>query len=109
MMLEQGLSISSLSASRPADPGPRIGFSPALASGFQPAFRHRRSGEVRLSQVSDGCIASFHALDCLPSHWILERDHDGRPSVLVSDVDAGYLRGHEFWTLRDLVNPRLDA
>lgn len=84
-------------------------FSPALISGFLPAFRHEESGEVHLCQFSDGIIAPVHSLDHLPSHWVTERDPAGRPVALVPAIAAGYLRGHEFWSLGDIKTPCLDG
>lgn len=105
-MLERGVSLSSSGA--PAR-GQKWRLSPALVVGFLPAFRHRESGEVRLCQFTDGRIARMHLLDSLPSHWVAERDWDGRPSALVAAIEPGYLRGDEFWRLDDLTHPGLDS
>lgn len=106
MMLERGVSVS-LSAKTAQ--GPKNRLSPALIVGFLPAFRHQGSGEVRLCQFTDGRIARVHLLDSLPSHWVAERDWDGRPSALVAAVEPGYLRGAEFWRLEDFTHPGLDG
>jgi len=83
--------------------------SSALISGFLPAFRHLETGETRLCQLENGRISKFHLLDSLPDDWILERDAGGRPVTLVSQVEPGFLRGIQFWTLQNLANPRLDG
>lgn len=83
--------------------------SSALVSGFLPAFRHLETGEIRLCQLADGRISRRHLLDSLPDDWILERDARGRPAALVSEVEPGFLRGIQFWTLQNLANPRLDG
>ncbi|SDX73310.1 hypothetical protein SAMN05421644_11137 [Allochromatium warmingii] len=80
-----------------------------LMSGFLPAFRHLETGEIRLCQLADGRIARRHLLDSLPDDWILERDASGRPAALVSEIEPGFLRGIQFWTLQNLANPRLDG
>lgn len=93
--------------------GPRAGVrrfdSSGLVSGFLPAFRHLETGEIRLCQLDDGRISRRHLLDSLPDDWILERDASGRPAALVSEVEPGFLRGIQFWTLQNLANPRLDG
>lgn len=81
----------------------------ALASGFNPAFRDERSGEVRLCRDAEGCLATSHVLDLVPDYWVSERDRAGRVLALTSGVQAGYLRGIEFWTLADLRHPRHDS
>ena len=83
--------------------------SSGLVSGFLPAFRHLETGEIRLCQLADGRISRRHLLDSLPDDWILERDAHGRPAALVSEVEPGFLRGIQFWTLQNLANPRLDG
>ncbi|EXJ16854.1 hypothetical protein [Imhoffiella purpurea] len=86
-----------------------LAFTPSLSVGFLPAFRHQESGEVRLCQFSDGSISPIHLIDCLPSRWVRERDAEGRPSALIGAIEAGFLRGADFWSLRDLLHPRLDG
>lgn len=83
--------------------------SSGLVSGFLPAFRHLETGEIRLCQLADGRLSRRHLLDSLPDDWILERDASGRPAALVSEVEPGFLRGIQFWTLQNLANPRLDG
>lgn len=80
-----------------------------LVRGFLPAFRHIETGEIRLCRQADGCLSRHHLLDSLPDDWILERDAGGRPATLVSQVEPGFLRGIQFWTLQNLANPRLDG
>lgn len=106
MMLER---VVSFAASATTVRGQRWRLSPALTLGFLPAFRHRELGEVRLCQFSDGRIARKHLLDSLPAHWVAERDENGRPQALIAAVEAGYLRGAEFWRLDDLAHPVLDS
>lgn len=105
-MLERGTTLSSPAVKAPA---PQARVSADLIVGFLPAFRHRDSGEVRLCQLPDGGLAREHLLDSLPAHWVAERDWDGRPTALVAAVEPGYLRGPEFWRLRDLAQPHLDG
>lgn len=81
----------------------------ALTQGFLPAFQHRLNGEVRLCLHDDGQLAAMHLLDRLPAGWIAQRDRQGRPTALIAEVRAGYLRGSEFWSLGDLRHPRLDS
>lgn len=106
MMREQVVSFtaSAMVADEPSWRG-----SSALAAGFLSAFRHQQSGEVRLCQFSDGTLAPMHVLDQLPTHWVSERDRDGRPTALITGIEAGYLRGESFWTLDDLRHPGLDG
>lgn len=106
MSIEQEL--SAVSPDRPAA-GRQSSFTQALAAGFLPAFRHRQDGEIRLCRFPDGAMATVHLIDLLPTHWVRERDDDGRPSALVAAVEAGFLRGLEFWSLDDLIHPRLDS
>ncbi len=80
-----------------------------LTAGFLPAFQHQDTGEVRLCLLDDGRIAPLHVLDSLPSAWVACRDADGRPSALIGQINAGYLRGSEFWSLHDIRIPRHDA
>ncbi len=80
-----------------------------LTRGFMPAFRHLRTGEIRLCRFTDGQLARAHLLDTLPDDWIEERDPEGRPASLISEVEPGFLRGIQFWTLDNLVHPRLDG
>lgn len=80
-----------------------------LARGFIPAFRHLGTGEIRLCRLADGRISGSHVLDSLPEDWIEERDADGHPAALVSEVEPGFLRGSQFWTLENLIHPRLDG
>ena len=89
--------------------GPKPGLSAELVLGFLPAFRHRRSGEIRLCRAPGGGIAWIHLLDSLPGDWVLERDDEGRPTVLLAAVEAGFLRGDQFWCLGDLEHPVPDA
>jgi len=86
-----------------------LAFTPNLSVGFMPAFRHQGSGEVRLCQFSDGSISTIHVLDFLPEDWVMERDAEGRPLALVGAIEAGFLRGADFWSLGDLLHPRLDS
>ncbi|MBK1717768.1 hypothetical protein CKO27_08965 [Thiocystis violacea] len=86
------------------------GVDPAcLVSGFLPAFRHLETGEIRLCRQEDGGLSRGHLLDSLPDHWILERDARGRPTILVTAVEPGFLRGIEFWNLENLTHPVLDG
>ena len=89
--------------------GPRPGLSAELVLGFLPAFRHRHSGEVHLCRAPGGGIAWIHLLDSLPGDWVVERDDEGRPTVLLAAVEAGFLRGDQFWRLEDLGHPVADA
>lgn len=88
---------------------PRRLDSSGLVSGFLPAFRHLATGEIRLCQLADGQISRRHLLDSLPDDWIQERDSSGRASTLVSDIEPGFLRGIQFWTLDNLMHPALDG
>ncbi|MTW20949.1 hypothetical protein [Allochromatium palmeri] len=90
-------------------PEPRRLDSSGLVSGFLPAFRHLATGEIRLCQLADGRISVRHLLDSLPDDWIQERDSSGRPATLVSDIEPGFLRGIQFWTLENLAHPALDG
>lgn len=101
----------SLSVSTSSEPHPEVRCldSSGLVSGFLPAFRHLETGEIRLCQLADGRLSRRHLLDSLPEDWILERDASGRPAALVSEVEPGFLRGIQFWTLQNLANPRLDG
>lgn len=87
----------------------RPGLSAELVAGFLPAFRHRHSGEVRLCRAPGGGIAWIHVLDSLPGDWVVERDGEGRPTVLLAAVEAGFLRGDQFWRLEDLAHPTPDS
>ncbi|QIK36983.1 hypothetical protein GWK36_02070 [Caldichromatium japonicum] len=80
-----------------------------LTRGFMPAFRHLGTGEIRLCRLVDGQLSMAHLLDSLPDDWIEERDADGHPASLISEVEPGFLRGSQFWTLDNLVHPRLDG
>jgi hypothetical protein len=80
-----------------------------LMTGFSPAFRHLETGEVRLCRMRDGRLSREHLLDGLPDHWVLDRDSRGRPAALASEIEPGFLRGIEFWTLDDFTHPALDA
>ena len=106
MMLEQGLAFPSSAAMTGGSLWP---ISPALLIGFLPAFRHQQTGEVHLCQLADGRVAAMHLLDSLPAAWVAVRDGCGRPASLIPAIEAGYLRGEEFWTLGDLIHPGLDG
>ncbi|MBK5969176.1 MULTISPECIES: hypothetical protein [Thiorhodovibrio] len=106
MMLQQ---VVSQASSVPPFAAPEDAHPPTLAAGFLPAFRHELDGEVRLCLTDDGRLSSVHLLDSLPAEWVAERDDHGRVMALVEQVSAGYLRGHEFWSLGELRRPRLDS
>ena len=106
MQLDPGISVNSHDTTaarcRRADAA-------SLAFGFIPAFRHLETGEVRLCQLADGRVSTDHLLDSLPNHWVLERDAKGRPMILVSAIEPGFIRGIQFWSLEDMVHPALDG
>lgn len=106
MMFEPGVSLSAPGAEIRERPW---SLSPEYLVGFTPAFRHRETGEIRLCRMTDGQMARYHRLDSLPREWIHEWDPDGRATTLVPTVQAGYLRGHEFWSLADMARPALDG
>ncbi|MGM0553820.1 MAG: hypothetical protein ACQETK_08490 [Pseudomonadota bacterium] len=80
-----------------------------FAAGWLPAFRHRQTGEVHASHLEDGRLSCVHVLDTLPADWVAERDAAHRPSALLPDIQAGYLRGERFFTLAELLRYPADA
>lgn len=106
MMLRQ---IAAKTRNAPPPAAPEDFHAPSLAVGFLPAFRHEADGQVRLCLTEDGRLSSVHLIDSLPADWVAERDDQGRPLALVEQVSAGYLRGHQFWSLGELRHPCLDS
>ncbi|ASJ71793.1 hypothetical protein [Granulosicoccus antarcticus] len=88
---------------------PEIEATPAILSGMQPAYRHRRTGESHLSQSTPGVPDSVYAFIGLPDEWIVERDSDGEPLALHPDIIAGYWRDAKFIALGQLTQMPLDA
>ncbi len=80
-----------------------------FTAGWLPAFRHRRTGQVHASHLEDGRLSCVHVLDTLPGEWIAECDAGNRPCALISDIQAGYLRGERFFTLAELLRYPADA
>ncbi|WP_019626572.1 hypothetical protein [Thioalkalivibrio sp. ALJT] len=80
-----------------------------FTAGWIPAFRDRKTGEVHASHLENGRLACTHILDTIPPHWVAERDPQGRPGALISDIQAGYLRGDRFFTLAELLRYPADA
>lgn len=78
-------------------------------AGLWPAFRDSRTGETHLAMTADGQRALQHSFDCLPDHWIVERDAHGQPLCLHQAVKAGYWRSPEFFALDAELSLPLDA
>jgi hypothetical protein len=66
--------------------------------GFRPAFRDTVSGRVELARFGDGRCAPFHCLEGLPADWAAEWDASGCVTALVSGIEAGFVRGEQFFT-----------
>lgn len=82
---------------------------PALLSGFQPAFRHRLSGESHLAQIEPGIPATTYAFAGLPNEWIVERDEHGIALALHPDVVPGYWHDARFIAFDELIALPLDS
>jgi hypothetical protein len=67
------------------------------AAGFRPAFRHRPSGEVRVSSYADGRQAPVHVLDGLPDAWLAAGVPAGQRS-LRDCIDVGFVRDGRFYS-----------
>jgi hypothetical protein len=65
---------------------------------FKPAFYNVATGQAELSRFADGRTAPMHLLEGLPDLWVLNRDAQGRASVLKDTVIAGFIRGGFFYT-----------
>ena len=66
--------------------------------GFTPGFLDRETGAVYCSCWADGTPAPFHALDGLPDHLVLARNHRGHIVAIKSSVVAGFIRFGLFYT-----------
>ena len=68
------------------------------AFGFLPAFLDRESGQIHLSCDSRGIPAAIHQFDGMPADWVVECDHDGKPSAVKASIVAGFVREGYFFT-----------
>lgn len=67
------------------------------AAGFRPAFRHRPTGEVRVSSYADGSPAPVHVLDGLPDAWLSSDAPPGQRNLLDA-VEVGFVRDERFYS-----------
>lgn len=79
-----------------------------LCFGFLPAFKDAHSGETHIAINDDGSIALTHTMDNLPLDWVKNWDDLGRAIELLDTIEAGFMRGTEFYTLDDLREVILD-
>lgn len=73
------------------------------ASGFKPAFRNIRTGEIVVSRFSDGRPAPVHVLDGVPKDWVVKRDDRGHVRRVLATIVSGFLRHGRFYTREDAV------
>ena len=77
--------------------------------GFMPAFKNTQDQQIHLSTDQYGELSVMHLLDGLPEAWILEKDEQGRPVSLKSEIVVGFMRNHEFYTLNEIINGVRDS
>lgn len=73
-----------------------------LCFGFLPAFMDAQSGETHIAVNDDGSISLTHTMDNLPLEWVKNWDETGHAIELLDSIQAGFLRGTDFYTLDDL-------
>lgn len=80
-----------------------------LCVGFLPAFRNLSTDETHLSITPEGEVSPIHLIESLPIDWVSEWDDEGRAVSLLPTIIAGFFRGEQFYTLRELENKIWDA
>ncbi len=66
--------------------------------GFCPAFRNLETGDVYPALTANGSPAPYHCLDGLPECIVAERHDNGRVKTVNASLEAGFLRGRQFFT-----------
>jgi len=66
--------------------------------GFQAAFQDSATGRVEPARFADGSLAPMHILSGVPAEWIVQRDAEGHPTVLLDSIISGFLRNSVFYT-----------
>jgi len=70
-------------------------------SGFRPAYRNIRTGQIVVSQFSDGRPAPVHLLDGVPKDWVVARDDRGHVCRVLATIVSGFLHRGRFYTRED--------
>ena len=68
------------------------------ASGFTPAYRNIRTGEIAISRFANGEPAPVHVLEGLPEEWVIARDAQGYVRRVLATIVSGFLRNGRFYT-----------
>lgn len=69
---------------------------------FLPAFKDVVTGEVHLSLYPDGTLCNIHILDGLPEKWIIQRNTQGRVTVVKDSVISGFVRDGRFYSRQEM-------
>lgn len=66
--------------------------------GFVPAFQDALDGAIYRSKNKAGMYVSFHDLNGLPPHLVVERDRAGNVLQVRNTIVAGFLKEDCFYT-----------
>lgn len=71
-------------------------------SGYLPAFRDSRTGNIEIARTRTGTPASFHMIEWLPRTWAQTFSPSGTIQSLRPEIVSGFVRNGIFYTREEL-------